>query len=88
MEHMTRLAFMHGTLPAKIRRYKVDEQDCILASVAAVLLGVHRKTITRRQSKPGGYQRLVDAETGLVMVPLSDLAPELPNLSEIEFEDA
>jgi hypothetical protein len=79
---------MHGTLPAKIRRYKVDGQDCILASVAAVLLGVHRKTITRRQQKPGGYRRLVDAETGRVMVPLSDLTAALPALSESEFEDA
>jgi hypothetical protein len=79
---------MHGTLPAEIRRYKVDGQYCILASVAADLLGVHRKTITRRQQRPGGYQRLVDAETGRVMVPLADLWDDVPALSEIEFEDA
>lgn len=68
---------MHGTLPANIRRYRVDEHDCILASVAAEVLGVHRKTVTRRQQKPGGYRRLIDPETKLVMVPIKDLAPDL-----------
>lgn len=68
---------MNGTLPAKIRRYKVDEEDCILASTAAQILGVHRKTVTRRQSPSGPYRRLVDLETGLVMVPLKDIKPDL-----------
>lgn len=79
---------MNETTPAKIRRYKVDGHDCILASVAADLIGVHRKTITRRQKTKGPYMRLVDPELGRVMVALSDLKSELPHLSESEFEDA
>lgn len=67
---------MNGTLPAKIRRYKVDERDCILASVAADVLGVHRKTITRRQ-QTGRYGRLFDEDLKRVMVPLDDLKPDL-----------
>jgi len=67
---------VNGTLPAKIRRYKVEEQDCILASVAADILGVHRKTITRRQ-QTGRYGRLIDEDLKRVMVPLDDLKPDL-----------
>lgn len=67
---------MHGTLPANIRRYKVNGATCILATVAAQLLGVHRKTVTRRQ-KEGPYERLVDPETGRVMVAISDLKSDL-----------
>lgn len=83
---------MHGTLPEKIRRYRVEDQDCILASTAAELLGVHRKTVTRRQRVAGPYRRLVDSETGLVMVPLadikSDLKPGVLLYLEREAEDA
>jgi len=83
---------MDGTLPANIRRYKVEGHDCILASVAAMVLGVHRKTITRRQTKKGPYKRLVDPETGRVMVAISDLEADLsPGLLlhlERQFEDA
>jgi hypothetical protein len=68
---------MHGTVPAQIRRYKVGEHDCILASVAAEVLGVHRKTITRRQKRKGPYKRLVDPETGRVMVAIADLKADL-----------
>lgn len=78
---------MNGTLPAEIRRYKVDEHDCILASVAKDVLGVHRKTITRRQNK-GRYMRLVHPELGRVMVAISDIKADLPNLPESEFIDA
>jgi predicted RNA binding protein YcfA (HicA-like mRNA interferase family) len=76
----------------KIRRYRVHGQDCILASVAADVLGVHRKTVTRRQAIRGPYQRLVDPETGRVMVPLHDIKPDLsPGMwqyIEREAEDA
>lgn len=84
---------MNETDPvAKIRRYKVNGQDCILASVAAEVLGVHRKTITRRQGPFGPYARLVDPETGRVMVPLldlkTDLSPGMWRHIELEAEDA
>lgn len=83
---------MHGTLPANIRRYKVEGHDCILASVAAQVLGVHRKTVTRRQRNRGPYMRLVDPETGRVMVAISDIKADLsPGLLlhlERQFEDA
>jgi len=76
----------------KIRRYKVNGQDCILASVAAEILGVHRKTITRRQGRRGPYARFVDPETGRVMVPLhdlkADLSPGMWQYIEREAEDA
>jgi hypothetical protein len=75
---------MHGTLKA-IRRYDVNGVTCYLASDAKDLLGVDRKTITRRQ-KAGRYTRIWDEDLKRVMVPVKEIDAEL--LGKPESEDA
>lgn len=60
----------------RITRYEVDGVTCYLATAAARLLGVHRKTVTRRMIR-GEYDRVVDPDTGRVMVPAQQIDADL-----------
>jgi hypothetical protein len=67
--------------PQELKRYNVEGRDCYLATDAARLLGVHRKTITRRQAS-GRYTRLTYFNS--VAVPVEEIHAELTSHLESE----